>query len=689
MFKNLKLRTKLMGTYLFVGLVPLIVIGGLSYLNSSKALEEKAFDQLDAIQHVKKREVEQYFKNRMEFLKDVPKSLRYLNGLKKFSTVFSKGIESQDYLKVYNSQYPGFKSVLDVFSFYDIFLIDLKGNVIFTVAREADLGQNLYTSSLAQSGLGKAFKQGLSGNVFVDYEWYGPSDEPASFIACPLQDENGSVVGVAAFQIALNDIDAIMSERTGMGKTGESYLVGSDFLMRSNSYLDPENRSVKASFKNPSKGSVKTVASKNAINKIAGEEIILDYNGNWVLSSYAPISIANYTWAILVEIDEWEAFEAVSSLQWIIGICGLVGLVCIVVISLLITRSITLPLNKVIEGLSLGSEQVTSASDQVSASSQQMAEGANEQASSLEETSSSLEEMSSMTKQNSENANEASKISKQTENSAQSTKEAMESMSGAIEKIKHSSNETAKIIKTIDEIAFQTNLLALNAAVEAARAGEAGKGFAVVAEEVRNLAQRSAEAAKNTSSLIEEAQKNADHGVRSSEEVGKSLKEILEQIQKVSQLNYEVAASSEEQAQGIEQINNAVAQMDRVTQSNASNAEESASASEELSAQAKELNDMVKALKTIVGGNLADGYDSRQETNRNGSAKIKARAKKNLLHALRPNHLLHLQDSLNSPDENGAILKKGGSEVKVSKKRNPNLKPEEFFPLDDSNLKEF
>ena len=183
----------------------------------------------------------------------------------------------------------------------------------------------------------------------------------------------------------------------------------------------------------------------------------------------------------------------------------------------------------------------------------------------------------------------------------------MSRMGEAIGKIKSSSDQTAKIIKTIDEIAFQTNLLALNAAVEAARAGDAGKGFAVVAEEVRNLAQRSAEAAKNTASLIEESQQNADNGVAVSRKWAGILTQIVESVQKLTQLIGEVSAASQEQSKGIEQIGTAVTQMDKLTQSNAANAEESASASEELAAQAKELGDMVQMLVGIVKGAAARG----------------------------------------------------------------------------------
>jgi methyl-accepting chemotaxis protein len=190
----------------------------------------------------------------------------------------------------------------------------------------------------------------------------------------------------------------------------------------------------------------------------------------------------------------------------------------------------------------------------------------------------------------------------------------MEGMSKAIMEIKKSSDETAKIIKVIDEIAFQTNLLALNAAVEAARAGEAGKGFAVVAEEVRNLAQRSAEAAKNTSALIEGSQKNADNGVHATEQLIGILNEVTGSIKKVSALVGEVSAATAEQAQGIDQINSAVAQMDQVTQQSASNAEESSAASEELSAQAQQMMQIVSDLNRLVSGRDQEFNITRTES---------------------------------------------------------------------------
>jgi methyl-accepting chemotaxis protein len=246
--------------------------------------------------------------------------------------------------------------------------------------------------------------------------------------------------------------------------------------------------------------------------------------------------------------------------------------------------------------------------------------------------------------------------------------ESMKRMSEAIDKIKNSASETAKIIKTIDEIAFQTNLLALNAAVEAARAGEAGKGFAVVAEEVRNLARRSAEAAKNTADLIEGSTKNAEAGVAVTNEVAKNLQKIQEVASKVATLIAEIAAASKEQSQGIDQVNTAVSEMDKVVQQNAANAEESASASEELSSQAQELSAMVLELTAIVGGSNG-ASKSQQHTGRQEPLKVVHKAP--VAHALPAHH------AAPAPKKRP-----------VAPAARP-IKPEEVIPLDESELRKF
>ncbi|MBW8017162.1 MAG: methyl-accepting chemotaxis protein [Planctomycetes bacterium] len=855
--KKMKLSAKLLLAFLAVGVIPACIIGFLALSKSSSALEEQsyntlvgmrdvkkaqiegffaerkgdmgvlmetvntlrgeAFSKLTAVGAIKKNQVEGYFGERLELMKDVQKNLRFTGGVTDFSDAFALGSNSEEYKKVYEKRNDGLKTFMDIFGFYDVFLIDSKGDVVYTACLESDFGQNLVTGSLSDSGLARVFKESQSDTALVDFAWYDPSNEPASFIGTPLRDSNGKFAGVAAFQVSLKQINAIMQERTGMGKTGECYLVGSDKLMRSDSFLDPKGHSVKASFAgtvatngcdteasrlalsgksgadvildyngnpvlsayapleiaglkwailaeidvaeafspvdeqgneyyskyieqygyydlfliNPdgycfytscreadyqtnlvngkyassglgvltrevlssrrfgladfapyapsndepaafiaqpvihggevelvvalqlsldsingimqqragmgetgetylvgqdklmrsdsfldptghsvkasfagtvAKNGVDTEAAKEALSGKTDSKIIIDYNGNPVLSAFTPVDVGDTTWALIAEIDKSEAFAAKNAITWIITVVLIVAVLATLTIAILITRSITLPINKIIAGLTEGSEQVSSAAGQVSSASQSLAEGATEQAAGLEETSSSLEEMASMTKQNADNAQQANTLASDARKAADTGNESMGRMNTAIQDIQKSSDETAKIIKVIDEIAFQTNLLALNAAVEAARAGEAGKGFAVVAEEVRNLAMRSAEAAKDTSGMIEESVKNANNGVEIATEVSKVLEDIVEGIGKTTDLVGEIAAASQEQSQGIDQVNTAVNQMDKVTQANAANAEESASASEELSAQAEQMNSIVSELSALVGG---------------------------------------------------------------------------------------
>jgi methyl-accepting chemotaxis protein len=360
---------------------------------------------------------------------------------------------------------------------------------------------------------------------------------------------------------------------------------------------------------------------------------------------------------------------------WLGGIITILGMVLAVGLGLLISVSITRPINQVVSGLSDGAEQVSAASSQVASSSQILAEGSSEQAASLEETSSSLEEMSSMTKQNADNASQARSLMEEVGKYQAHTREQLENLVGAVSEVVKSSEETNKIIKTIDEIAFQTNLLALNAAVEAARAGEAGAGFAVVAEEVRNLAMRSADAAKNTSSLIENTIKAIQRGNESTQQTQNAFKDQMAVASKIKDLVDEIAAATSEQSHGISQVNIAVAEMDKVTQRTAANAEESASASEELNAQAEQMKGYVAELVQIVGGSShavtsAGGRGASRallQTDRSGRSG-RSGAKRAVLSNFKP-------------DLKGRKLLASGRTRAVS--------PEEILPMEDEGFKDF
>lgn len=294
--------------------------------------------------------------------------------------------------------------------------------------------------------------------------------------------------------------------------------------------------------------------------------------------------------------------ETKQGIQVWILLIGAVAMIAFIAVALLISRSIIRPISQAIHGLMEGSVQVAAASKQIATASQALAEGSSEQASSLEESSSSLEEMASMTRQNADNAKVADGLMKKSSREAGQAKESMAELIASMGEISKASEETSKIVKTIDAIAFQTNLLALNAAVEAARAGEAGAGFAVVADEVRWLALRATEAAKNTAGLIEATVKRVKEGAERVVRTNETFAQVADGTLKGGELVAEIAAACGEQAQGIAQINRAVTEMDKIIQQTASSAEESASASEELTAQADQMKGYVDDLALLVGG---------------------------------------------------------------------------------------
>lgn len=312
-------------------------------------------------------------------------------------------------------------------------------------------------------------------------------------------------------------------------------------------------------------------------------------------------TVSDGVYAFIKKTSEEARATASFANAMLISVCIVAALISSMM-AWLIARSIIRPVSAIAGSLANGASQVSSAANQVSHSSQSLAQASTEQAASLEQTSAAMVQMESMTAQTVENAKRATMLAEESQNSVKKGQEVMQRMSSSIHKIKDSSEETAKIIKTIDDIAFQTNLLALNAAVEAARAGEAGKGFAVVAEEVRSLAKRSADAAKSTAELIEESKRNSEEGYSISVDVVEIFNRIDESASKTTQLSKEVAVANQEQREAIKQISSAIAEMDKVTQSNAASAEETSAASTQLTTQAESTNELVRSLRELVYG---------------------------------------------------------------------------------------
>jgi methyl-accepting chemotaxis protein len=375
--------------------------------------------------------------------------------------------------------------------------------------------------------------------------------------------------------------------------------------------------------------------------------------------------------------------RVVEEISTKIILSGIVGLLIVSFLSVFLIFSIDRPIHEVAEGLTEGVDQVSTASDQISQASQHVAQGTSEQASDIEGVSSSLEEIASITKQNSDNAQQIKGVMTEAGQIIKKVQSRMGQMAQAISEITALSEETSKIVKAIDEIAFQTNLLALNAAVEAARAGEAGAGFSVVASEVRNLAMKASEAAKNTGHLIENTIKAVKNGNDLAQSTQDAIKENIEIAVKHTRLTDEIAVASQEQAQGIKQVANAVIQMNQVIQANAASAEESASASEELKAQVEQVKGMIQELLAIVGS--SNGAH-------NGATPVAQRAKHVMVKRLRHTtaDLLH-----HAPKEDQArvteqtFLQKQQRPRRVpERKRTARKNPEEVIPLHEGEGKE-
>lgn len=664
------LKKQLIIALLAVGLIPFLIMGITSYMSGSGAVENEAVSKLEVARDLKVHELESYIRQvektmvALSFHKKIDSILDTLNTQLREQKIGDSdrfSIEAAQVREIYRNNDSFFNGMLKRQGFMDIYIVSTSGHVMYSENKKTDLGENLKTGSLSNSGLAKAWKEAIETKktAFADTTAYAPAGgTPAMFMAVNFFESDMSTLkGVMIAQMNIDAINTIMQSRSGMGKTGETYLVGADNLMRSDSFLDPVNHSVKASFSNPAMGSVKTEAVSNALAGKVETKIVIDYNGNPVLSSYKLVDFFGTKWALLAEIDESEVFAPIDNLRNTAIILGLVFLGVIIGIALFLGNRLSKPIIVAVEKISEANGQVVSASDQIASSATSLAEGASNQASSVEEVSATVEQSTAINTQNAQNAKEADILAKDANSAAAKGNEKVQNLMKSMEHISNSSNQISKIIKTIDEIAFQTNLLALNAAVEAARAGEHGLGFAVVADEVKNLAGRSAQAAKETETIIQSSIEQIKTGNEIASETNEAFAEILDKIKKTSNLIGEIAISAKEQSEGMNQIAQAMSTVDEVTQQNAATSEEAAAAAEELNAQANAMLESVAEIGAMVGVHVSLDRDSSHKETKKLIAKPKFIAKQE---------------------------KKAISKV-ASKSKNNN----EVFPLDEGDLKEF
>ncbi len=645
--KKKSLGFKLVVGGILVVLIPLLIVGVFSAVRSAKALSDAAKDQALNIARDLSVLVQTVLAEEIKLISELSVRDDIIGVASKVAKGSSEAAES-DLNTVSNDLSAMMKKIGK--DYEAAVLIDTKGVVIADgiggKSKGISLADRDYFKDVKAGkayAIGTAVKSKLSGN-------------PTVTIASPLLSSSGEFVGAIAMVMKTDFISEKLTS-IKIGKTGYAYMTDKTGLV----IAHPKKDFVLVLNMTTLEG-MQAFAAK----ALAAKEGVEDYSFRGVpkIAGYATVDTTG--WKLLVTQDTKEFLEDAVMIRNFIIIIGSIFLAVTLAAVLYFARGISLPITQIVRDLTEGAQQIATASTEVSTSSQSLAEGASEQAAAIEETSSSLEEMSSMTRRNADNAVQANSMMTETKQVVKRANESMRKLTLSMDEIAKASMETSKIIKTIDEIAFQTNLLALNAAVEAARAGEAGAGFAVVADEVRNLAIRAAEAARNTSEMIEGTVKKIKDGTELVNMTNSDFSEVAEKSMKVAELVSEISAASTEQAEGINQVNKAVVEMDKVVQQSAANAEELASASEETNAQAEMMRGNIVTLKTIISGDskLDDsGVLSRKKKSAPGGK--------------------HATKAL-------AIFNKNKSQKAEPEQRgSAKVRPEDVIPFDDSEFKDF
>ena len=569
---KLSLRNRFLIPTLVLIISGLFVSITISYVKSKDAIVDAITQQLVLLTDSTERTL-------VAWINDRKLDIKSWSGNNDFQKAFEDSFVGMAARMASNRQLAGLKQ--DYGYYEDINLADASG--LISASSNLDIVKNL---NIKDRGY---FQEALKGNLFLsDVLESKVTKNPVVIISAPIK-KRDEITGVIFGVIDLHFYSESFIKPIKIGEGGYSYVANRDGLV----IAHPDQDSIlNLSLKEYEFGKEILQKSRGVIHyQHEGVDKIAAYKRNQGLG-----------WIFVMTANTGEILSPVTSIRTAnLGVA--LAMVAVIVLAIyLVVRSVVLAVDKIAEGLNECNTRVVTASQQISLASKSLADGSSEQAASIEETSSSLEEMDSMTQQNAAHADEANQKTREAKQIVEKVTLHLTDMIEAVGEISRSTNETEKIIKTIDEIAFQTNLLALNAAVEAARAGQAGAGFAVVASEVRNLALRSANAAKDTAELI----RNTIGAVQKGTDLTRQTQAVLEEnssvSEKIGQLVDEIASASNEQAQGISQVNKAVADMERITQNNAASAEETSSSAEEMHDQTEQMAAFIRDLLALVRG---------------------------------------------------------------------------------------